>query len=48
MKPYIKIKNKTKNIIKFGDIKIENEKFQQHKKPLSIQNTDIVKKVVSN
>ena len=47
MKPYIKMKNKTKNI-KFGNIKIENEKFQQHKKPLSIKNTDIVKKVVSN
>ena len=41
------MKNKTKNI-KFGNIKIENEKFQQHKKPLSIKNTDIVKKVVSN
>ena len=48
MKPYIKMKNKTKNIIKFGDIKIENEKFHQHKKPLSIKNTDNVKKVVSN
>ena len=48
MKLYIKIK-KTKSIIKFGDIKIENQKLRQYKKPNSIKNKDIINKIlVSN
>ena len=48
MKLYIKIKKK-KSIIKFGNIKIENQKFRQHKKPNSIKNEDIFNKIlVSN
>ena len=48
MKLYIKIK-KTKWIIKFGDIKIENQKLRQYKKPNSIKNKDIINKIlVSN
>ena len=37
-----------KIIIKFGDIEIEKQKFHQHKKPVSINNIDINKIVVSN
>ena len=37
-----------KAIIKSGDIEIEKQKFQQHKKPISIKNIDINKMVVSN
>ena len=36
-----------KKIIKFGDIDIENKKFHQHKSPISIDNIDINKIVVS-
>ena len=36
------------NIIKFGDIKIQKQKLQQHKGPISIKNIDINKIVVSN
>ena len=36
-----------KKIIKFGDIDIENQKFHQHKSPISIDNIDINKIVVS-
>ena len=37
-----------KTIIKFGDIGIEKQKFQQYKKRISIKNIDINKIVVSN
>ena len=37
-----------KTITKSGDIEIEKQKFQQHKKPISIKNIDINKMVVSN
>ena len=36
-----------KKIIKLGDIEIEKPKFYQHKSPISINNTDINKIVVS-
>ena len=37
-----------KTIIKFGDIEIEKLKFHQHKSPISINNIDINKILVSN
>ena len=37
-----------KTIIKFGDIEIEKQKFNQIKKPNSMKNIDINKIVVSN
>ena len=37
-----------KNIIKFDDTEIEKCKFYQHKSPISIENIDISKTVVSN
>ena len=37
-----------KTITKFGDIEIKKQKFHQNKRPISIQNTDINKIVVSN
>ena len=37
-----------KTIIKFGDIEIQKQKFQQHKRPISIKDVDINKIVVSN
>ena len=37
-----------KAVIKFGDIEIENQKFHQHKRPISIKDVDINKIVVSN
>ena len=37
-----------KTITKSGDIEIEKQKFQQHKKPISIKNIDINKMVVFN
>ena len=37
-----------KTIIKFGDIKIKNQKLYQHKRSTSIKNIDINKIVVSN
>ena len=36
------------NIIKFGDVEIQKQKFHQHKEPISIKNIDINKVVVSN
>ena len=36
-----------KAIIKFGDIEIEKQNFQRHKRPISIKNVDINKMVVS-
>ena len=45
MNVYIKME---KTIIKFGDIKIEKQKLDQHKRPISIKNIDINKIVVSN
>ena len=45
MKVDIKIE---KTIIKFGDIKIKQQSFYQHKRPVSIKNRDINKIVVSN
>ena len=36
------------NIIKFGDIEIQKQKFHQHKEPISIKNIDINKVLVSN
>ena len=45
MKVYIKM---GKTIIKFGDIKIKNQKLYQHKRSTSIKNIDINKIVVSN
>ena len=44
LKTYIK----TEKIIKVGDIKIETQKFHQHKEPISIKNIDINKITVSN
>ena len=44
MKAYIK----TEKIIKFGDIEIQKQKFDQHKAPSSIKNIDINKIAVSN
>ena len=35
-------------VIKFGDFEIQNQKFYQHKGPISIENTDVNKIVVSN
>ena len=37
-----------KTIIKFGYIEIEKQKFHQHKSPISINNININKIVVSN
>ena len=37
-----------KKIVKFDDIEIEKYKFHQHKIPISINNIDINKIVVSN
>ena len=37
-----------KIIIKFGDIKIEKQKFHQYKRPISIINIDISKIAVPN
>ena len=37
-----------KTIIKFGNIEIRKQKFHQHKRPISINNIDINKIVVSN
>ena len=37
-----------KTIIKFGCIEIEKQKFHQHKSPISINNININKIVVSN
>ena len=37
-----------KTIIKFGDIKIQKQKFHQHKRPVSIKNVDVNKIVLSN
>ena len=36
------------NIIKFGKTEIQEQKFHQHKEPISIKNKDINKIVVSN
>ena len=35
-------------IIKFDDTEIEKQKFHRHKRPISIKNIDIGKRVVSN
>ena len=45
MKPYIKIEKET---IKFEVVKIQKQKFHQHKGPISITNVDIDKIIVSN
>ena len=37
-----------KTVIKFGDIEIEKQKFHQQKRPISINNIDINKIVVSS
>ena len=37
-----------KTIMKFGDVEIEKQKFQQHKRPISMKNIDIDKIVVCN
>ena len=37
-----------KTIIKFGDIEIKKQKFNQNENPISIKNTDIDKIVISN
>ena len=44
MKAYIK----TEKVINFGDIEIQKQKFHQHKQPISIENIDINKIVLSN
>ena len=45
----LKIYTKTKKIItKFGDIESEKQKLNQHKRPISIKNTDINKIAISN
>ena len=43
-----RIKKMEKTIIKFGNIEIGKQKFHQHKRPISINNIDINKIVVSN
>ena len=45
MKVYIKME---KTIIKFRNIELEKQKFQQYKRPISIKNININKIVVSN
>ena len=45
LKPYIKMDQK---IIKFDDTEIEKYKFHQYKSPVSIDNIDVNKIVVSN
>ena len=45
LKVHIKIE---KIIIKFGDIEIKKQNFQQHKSHFSIKNIDIKKVVVCN
>ena len=37
-----------KTVIKLGDIKVQKQKFHERKAPISIQNIDINKIVVSN
>ena len=37
-----------KAVIKFDEIKIEKQKFPQHKRPTSIKNTDINKILTFN
>ena len=37
-----------KTIKKFGDIEIKKQKFQQHKRLVSINNIDIIKIVISS
>ena len=37
-----------KTIIKFGNIEIENQKFHQYKRSISVKNIDIKKIAVSN
>ena len=37
-----------KTIIKFGKIDIQKQKFHQHKRPISINDIDIHKMIVSN
>ena len=37
-----------KTIMTFGDVEIEKQKFQQHKRPISMKNIDIDKIVVCN
>ena len=37
-----------KTIIKFSDIEIKKQKFNQHKKPISIKNININEIVLSN
>ena len=45
---YIYIHKWEKAIKKFGDIKIEKQKFHQHKRLVSIKNIDINKTVATN
>ena len=45
LKVYIKMEN---TIIKFGDLKIKKQKYHQNKRPISIKNVDINKRVVFN
>ena len=45
MKPYIKT---GKIIMKFGSIEVDKQRFHQHRKPISKQNVDVYKIVVSN
>ena len=37
-----------KTILKFGDIKIEKQRFHQYKRPISMKNININKIIVSN
>ena len=45
LRPYIKME---KTSIKFGDIEIKIQKFYQHERPISTDNIDVDKIVVSN
>ena len=45
---FLKVYIKMENIIKFGKTEIQEQKFHQHKEPISIKNKDINKIVVSN
>ena len=45
MKPYIKT---GKTIMKIGGIEVDKQRFHQHRKPISKQNVDVYKIVVSN
>ena len=48
MKSFQSIYKTDKKVKRFGDTEIEKHKFHQHKNPVSINNININKKVLSN